>query len=327
MVLVKNRVPTKRPGPPMKRKIPSTVALSLFEAAARHESFARAAAEMYLTESAVSRQIAVLERFLGVRLFSRTKKQVILTDAGRLYSRAIRGNLDEIEMHTKSLMESKGKGGVLELAVIPTFASRWLLPRLNDFLHRNPDITVNLSERADPFTFRGTNLDAALHFDDPFWDGVEKVHLFEEEVVPVASPRHFDLLEIRTPAALMSLPLLHKRARPEAWQRWFEAAGCTQAIPAPAMRFELYAMVIDAARAGLGVGLVPRFYVQEDIERGALTIPFDVSLKHEKRYCLVYPEHKRDSPVVQAFRDWAIRTAEDFSRLGKSAEESKTPES
>lgn len=325
MVMVKNRGPTKRPGPPMKRKIPSTVALSLFEAAARHESFARAAAEMYLTESAVSRQIAVLERFLGVRLFSRVKKQVVLTDAGRLYSRNIRGNLDEIEMHTKSLMESKGKGGVLELAVIPTFASRWLLPRLNDFLSKNPGITVNLSERADPFTFRGTNLDAALHFDDPVWDGVEKVHLFEEEVVPVASPRHFDLLKIKGPSALMSLPLLHKRARPEAWQRWFETAGCKEVIPAPAMRFELYAMVIDAARAGLGVGLVPRFYVQEDVERGALAIPFDVSLKHEKRYCLVYPEHKRDSPVVQAFRDWAILTAEDFSGTGSAADESKRP--
>jgi LysR family glycine cleavage system transcriptional activator len=301
----------------MKRRIPSTVALSLFEAAARHESFARAAAEMYLTESAVSRQIAVLEEYLGVKLFSRVKKQVILTDAGRMYSRNIRGSLDEIEMHTKSLMEHKGAGGVLELAVIPTFASRWLLPRLNDFLQKNPGIMVNLTERAEPFTFRGTNLDAALHFDAPVWDGVEKVHLFEEEVVPVLSPAHFDARKIRKPVDLLSLPLLHKRARPEAWQHWFEAADYTGAVPPPAMRFELYAMVIDAVRAGLGVGLVPRFYVQEEVDDGLLAMPIDVSLKHEKRYCFVYPEHKRDSPVVQAFSAWVVEAAETFSRAGR----------
>ncbi|VTU34437.1 Gcv operon activator [Variovorax sp. PBS-H4] len=307
----------------MKRKIPSTVALCLFEAAARHESFARAAAEVFLTESAVSRQIAVLEQYLGVKLFSRVKKQVILTDAGRLYSRNIRGSLDEIEMHTKSLIESKGAGGVLELAVIPTFASRWLLPRLNDFLAKHPDITVNLSEKADPFSFHGTNFDAALHFDDPVWDSAEKVQLFEEEVVPVLSPQHFELAKFRTAPRLLALPLLHKRTRPEAWQRWFQAAGCSATVSAPAMRFELYAMVIDAARAGLGVGLVPRFYVQEDIERGVLAIPMDVSLKHEKRYCFVYPEHKRDSPVVQAFSRWVSGMAMEFSAVARPVQKSR----
>ena len=254
----------------------------------------------------------MLEGFLGVKLFSRGKKQVELTDAGRLYARNIRGNLDEIELHTKSLMQHKGSGGVLELAVIPTFASRWLLPRLHDFLQKNPGVTVNLSERADPFTFRGTNLDAALHFDDPVWDDVEKVQLFEEEVVPVLSPHHFDLSKIRSPADMSSLALLHKRMRPEAWARWFSACGVTSTLPPPAMRFELYAMVIDAAREGLGVGLVPRFYVQRDVQRGTLVIPFDHSLKHEKRYCLVYPVSKRDSPLVQAFREWVVAAVEEF---------------
>src|SRR6185369_9333294 len=137
----------------MKRKIPSTVALALFEAAARHESFARAADEMCVTESAVSRQIAALEGYLRVRLFSRVKKHVLLTDAGRQYSLNISANLNEIEMHTRSLMAHKGVGGMLELAVIPTFANRWLLPRLNEFRKRHPDITLNLSERPDPFIF------------------------------------------------------------------------------------------------------------------------------------------------------------------------------
>lgn len=270
---------------------------------------------MHLTESAVSRQIAVLEDYLGLKLFSRVKKQVVLTDAGRQYSENIRGSLDELELHTCALMEHKGASGVLELAVSPTFASRWLLPRLTDFLESHPGVTVNLSERAEPFSFKGTNLDAALNFDDPRWDDVEKVQLFEEEVVPVLSPRHFDLASLRTPDQLLTLPLLHKRTRPDAWQHWFEAANAPFDVPLPAMRFALYAMIIDAARAGLGVGLVPRFYVQEDVTAATLAIPFDVSLKHEKRYCLVYPRHKRDSPLVHAFREWVVGSAEAFKPI------------
>jgi len=298
----------------MKRKIPSTVALALFEAAARHESFARAADEMCVTESAVSRQIAALEGYLRVRLFSRVKKHVLLTDAGRQYSLNISANLNEIEMHTRSLMAHKGVGGMLELAVIPTFANRWLLPRLNEFRKRHPDITLNLSERPDPFIFRGTNFDAALHFDHPAWTGVVKVDLFDEEVVPVVSPRHHDISRLVTPEDLLTLPLLHKTTRTEAWDRWFEFAGYPNLELSSAMRFELYAMLIEAARAGLGVGLVPRFYVQDEIQRGDLAIPFDIALKQEKRYCLVYPEYKQDSPLVRKFRDWVVEVAREFNR-------------
>jgi len=298
----------------MKRKIPSTVALALFESAARHESFARAADEMCVTESAVSRQISVLENFLGVQLFSRVKQHVTLTAAGREYSGHIALNLNEIELHTRSLMTHKGMGGVLELAVIPTFANRWLLPRLHEFRAAHPDITLNLSEKPDPFPFRGTNFDAALHFDHPAWTGVVKVDLFDEEVVPVVSPRHYDLSTLKMPADLASIPLLNKSTRTESWERWFERAGAPALEVRTAMRFELYAMVIEAARAGLGAGLVPRFYVQDEIARGDLAIPFDVSLKHEKRYCLVYPEYKQESPLVKHFRDWVVRVAQEFNR-------------
>jgi LysR family transcriptional regulator, glycine cleavage system transcriptional activator len=302
----------------MKRKIPSTVALALFESAARHQSFARAAEEMFVTESAVSRQISALENYLGVKLFSRDKQHVILTNAGRGYSRSISDNLNEIELHTRSLMASKGVGDVLELAVIPTFANRWLLPRLHEFRRAHPGITLNLSDRPDPFSFRGTNFDGALHFDDPAWTGVVKVNLFDEEVVPVVSPRHFDLSSLKTAADLAALPLLTKSTRIEAWERWFERAGHHGLQIRSAMRFELYAMVIEAARAGLGVGLVPRFYVQDEIARDDLAIPFDVSLKHEKRYCFFYPESRQDSPALQVFRDWVIEMAEEFNRDRRS---------
>ncbi|MFW5329683.1 LysR substrate-binding domain-containing protein [Hydrogenophaga sp. ZJX-1] len=296
----------------MKRKIPSTVALSVFEAAARHESFARAAAELHLTESAVSRQIATLEGYLGVKLFSREKKQVALTDAGLRYAVAIRPNLDEVEAQTLALMSSKSGGGVLELAVIPTFAARWLVPRLPEFQRSFPRITVNIAERADPLTFRGTPFDMALHFDHISWEGVHKIHLFDEEVVPVLSPQHFDVKELQQARNFMQVPLLVKRSRPEGWQQWFELAGCKDAAPLPAIRFELYSTMIEAAKAGLGVGLIPRFYVHDDVQRGALAMPLDLAIKHEKRYCLLYPTHRVISPVAETFRDWIVAQAQDF---------------
>jgi LysR family transcriptional regulator, glycine cleavage system transcriptional activator len=302
----------------MRRKIPSTVALALFESAARHSSFARAAADMYLTESAVSRQIAALESYLGVKLFDRIKKQVVLTEAGRQYSQAIGTNLDEIEMHTTSLMSHRGAGGILELAVIPTFGNRWLIPRLRGFFSQHPSVTINLSERPEPFAFRGTNFDLALHYDHPSWIGVKKVNLFDEEVVPVANPRHFDFSTMQSPVDLLKHVLLYKRSRPDAWPHWFELAG----LPADAqwtqtVRMEMYSMVVEAARAGLGVGLVPRIYVSDEIARGDLKIPFDIPLKHEKRYCLIYPDYKSDSPLVQRFTDWVVEEAEVFHNSAK----------
>ena len=309
----------------MRRKIPSTVALVLFESAARHGSFSRAAADMYLTESAVRRQIAALEGYLGVKLFDRIQKRVVLTDAGRQYSGAIGPNLDELEMHTASLMTHRGQGGILELAVIPTFGNRWLIPRLHDFFAQHPDVTLNLSERPEPFAFRGTNFDLALHFDHPSWNGVSKVPLFDEEVIPVLSPAHFDLSRLRAPIDLLEHKLLYKRSRPDAWPHWFALAGLPRADAQHMVRMELYSMVIESARAGLGIGLVPRIYIEDEIARGDLAIPFDIALMHEKRYCLIVPEYKNDSILVQDFSNWVIAQAESFrtKQLARSPTEAK----
>ncbi|SHH66259.1 LysR family transcriptional regulator [Pollutimonas bauzanensis] len=297
----------------MRRKIPSTNTLTIFEAAARHGSFARAASELCLTESAVSRQITSLENYLDIKLFARVKKQVVLNDAGQAYIKNIAKSLADIEAHTLALMANKGDGGVLELAVIPTFANRWLLPRLQDFRRKHPNIMLNLSEKPQPFMFRDTIFDAALHFDHPAWTGVVKVDLFEERLVPVISPNYFDVAQLTSPQALLNMPLLHKSSRPNAWQHWFELAGYADGISAPGMHFDMYGMVIEAARAGLGAGLVPRFYVNNEIHRHDLMVPFDLELRHEKRYCLVYPEYKQDSPVVQAFRDWIVVIEKEFT--------------
>lgn len=298
----------------MKRKIPSTVALSVFEAAARHENFARAADELCLSESAISRQISALENYLDAKLFTRVGRQVVLNGAGRYYANRIAPHLEEIELHTQTLMANRGEGSILELAVIPTFSSRWLLPRLHEFRALHPDITINFSEKPEPFLFRGTHFDAALHFDHPAWTGVVKLELFDEEVVPVLSPRHYELASLQDPIDLRRLTLLHKAGKNDVWRHWFETAGVRDDRALRGMRFELYSMVIEAACAGLGVGLVPRFYVDRELKRGDLAIPFNIAVKHAKRYCVVYPEYKKDSPAVIAFRDWVGVSAKRFLR-------------
>lgn len=298
----------------MKRKIPSSVALSIFETAARHQNFARAAGELCLSESAISRQVSALENYLDAKLFTRVGRQVILNDVGRYYADRIGPHLEEIELHTQALMANRGSSGILELAVIPTFASRWLLPRLHEFRAQNPDITINFSEKPEPFLFRGSNFDAALHFDHPAWTGVIKLPLFDEEVVPVLSSRHHDITSLRDPKDLARITLLHKANKTDAWRCWFDMVTAHHSRPLPGMRFELYSMVIEAACAGLGVGLVPRFYVERELKRGDLVIPFDIAVKHAKCYCLVYPEYKKNSPVVSVFRDWVEASAQRFLR-------------
>ncbi|MEP4524266.1 MAG: LysR family transcriptional regulator, partial [Alloalcanivorax venustensis] len=150
----------------MRRKIPATTALVGFEAAARHQSFTKAAEELALTQSAICRQIANLEDFLGVKLFRRTRRGVQLTEAGRNYSRRVIARLDDLERDTLAVMGQHGPGQTLELAVVPTFATRWLLPRLRGFHDAHPGITVNLTNRTRPFLFADTEFDAAIYFGD-----------------------------------------------------------------------------------------------------------------------------------------------------------------
>jgi DNA-binding transcriptional LysR family regulator len=288
----------------MRRKIPSSGALVAFEAAGRHESFSRAAEELNLTEGAVSRQIGRLESYLGVLLFSRVKNKVHLTEDGQLYWEQVRSDLERIEAHTLNLIGRPSEGGVIELAAIPTFTNRWLIPRLPDFCARHPGITINISERPDPFLFADSPFDAALHFDHPAWAGMLRDTLFGEELVPICSPK---LTGGRTFASLSDISnfvLLHKRGRWDGWRNLFLHAGLDHLNPAGGIRYDLFTMIIEAARAGLGIGLVPRLYVAQEIQRGELLIPFEVRLPEEKTYCLIYPERKIGSWPLNVFVSW-----------------------
>ncbi|MCX4194873.1 LysR family transcriptional regulator [Methylobacterium organophilum] len=171
----------------MRRKIPSTAALIAFEAAARHESFTRAADELALTQSAICRQIGGLEEFLGLALFRRSRRGVKLTAAGQSYARRIATQLDAVERDTLSVMGQQGAMS-LELAVVPTFGTQWLVPRLRHFQALHPEITVNLTNRTRPFLFADTEFDAAIYFGDADWSGTEAHYLMPEDLQPVCSP-------------------------------------------------------------------------------------------------------------------------------------------
>ncbi len=296
----------------MRRKIPSIEALIAFEAAARHQSFTRSADELALTQSAVGRQIAILEEYLGVPLFNRIKKRISLTDVGMAYARQVRESLEKIERDTLAAMAHQGAGGILELAVIPTFATRWLIPRLPEFYARHENITLNLTTRAEPFMFTGTHFDAAIHFGNPVWPGAIAHHLFGEEMTPVCSPRLLDGRTDLRPEDLGNFTLLHQSARPDAWRQWLVQAGVREANCMKGQRYELFSMLVEAARAGLGIALVPRFFVLNELAGGELLIPCDLSLRNDKGYYLVYPECKQSSRLLMAFEKWLLETAQQY---------------
>jgi DNA-binding transcriptional LysR family regulator len=300
----------------MRRKIPGTELLVAFETAARHQSFTRAAEELSLTQSAVCRQIAALEGYLGVQLFNRVKKRVSLSEAGQTYATQIRDNLKRLERDTLSLMAHQGAGGVLELAVIPTFATCWLIPRLARFHAAHPGITLNLTTRAEPFMFTDTPFDAAIHFGNPIWPGATTDYLFGEEMVPVSCPKLLAGRRQIPARQLAKLPLLHQSARPDAWREWFEVAGLPNVNALRGPRYELFSMLVEASRAGLGVALVPRFFVVDELSTGELVVPCPYTLQSRGDYYLVVPKNKSGSLSLQTFCDWLKGEAEGYRDAG-----------
>lgn len=296
----------------MRRKIPNTWALLAFDACARHESFTKAALELSLTQSAVCRQIAGLEDFLGVPLFHRSKRGVALTDAGRIYSRQIAMRLNALERDTLELMAHRGQGGSLELAVLPTFATRWLMPRLPAFQRANPDITLNLSISTRPFLFNETGFDAAIHCGPAAWPGVQSSTLMQENLVPVCSPALIHPHTSITPAQLPEYPLLQQSTRPYVWRAWFESLGMKVEGDLAGPRYELFSMLGQAAMAQMGIGLIPPFLIEEELRSGQLIIALEHPFMSGNSYRLLVPEEKIASAALMKFSDWLLAEAREY---------------
>lgn len=296
-----------------RRLLPPLSSLSAFESAARNSSFTRAAEELSLTPGAVSRQITALEQLLGLRLFERTNNQSILTPAGQLYYESVVAGLTGLRAATAEVIASKGRGGVLRLGVLPTFGSRWLIPRIERFLELHRDLTVAFTTRLPgPFDFQREKLDAAIHFGDAVWPGAILEPLMGEELTLVASPALVKRQKFRAPSDLLRAVLLVHASQDRAWTEYFERHRLRRNNMQQTVKFEMFAMILQAAVSGLGVALVPSMLAQQELSSCQLIPLFDTRIKISHVYHFVYPQEKRDFYPVTAFREWLlseVRTA------------------
>ncbi|MFO1046831.1 MAG: LysR family transcriptional regulator [Geminicoccaceae bacterium] len=288
-----------------RRFLPSLSLLTAFEAVARTGSITAAADELSLTQGAVSRQIRALEGQLGTTLFVRERQRVRATVGGAAYAREIRDALRKISGASLNLRANPA-GGTLNLAILPTFGTRWLAPRLPRFLAASPGVTINLTTRLAPFDFRLEPLDAAIHFGRADWPGGEMVRLRAEQVIPVCAPQLKTKLGLTRPEDLRAAPLLHLATRPDAWESWFVANG-VGVEGVHGMLLDQFAMVAQAAIAGLGLALLPDFLIVEELASGALVTVLDRPLRSDGDYWLVWPPERAEHPPLAAFREWLVR--------------------
>ncbi|MEZ5646789.1 MAG: LysR substrate-binding domain-containing protein [Burkholderiaceae bacterium] len=302
----------------MRRTLPSMTALAAFESAARHNSFTKAADELHVTQGAVCRQIASLEAQLDLKLFRRSSRGVVLTEAGAAYSQRVRKRLEDVERDTLDLMAGGGYGGALELGVVPSFCTRWLIPRLTRFQESHPGITVNLSVRTRPFLFDATPFDAAIFAGDAAWPGTQGVDLMDEHMVPVCSPDYLACHGGKRAREIDwgRVTLLQQSTRPHSWRQWFTSRGMAVDGDMVGPRFELFSMQIEAAMHAMGVALVPRLLVDKEVRCGVLRVASPHSAPAERRYQLIFPEHKADNARLARFRDWLVQEAVAYNRAG-----------
>ena len=283
-------------------RLPPLSTLRPFEAAARLESFSRAADELHLTHGAVSHQVRALEEHLGTPLFARHGKRVALTAAGRVFAERVRAALDEIARAADGLRERREDR--LTVSVLPSFASRWLMPRLIRFMDAHPRVEVNVIASGALANFAADEVDVAIRFGVGPWPPHVCELFLEDEYFPVASPRTARGKLPKNPRELLKLGII--REDRDYWAQWFEAAGVPieEARTARGPIFNDSTYALQSAARGEGIALARRSIVGEDLERGTLRRLFDISVPSRERYWFVSPKETADMAKVKAFRTW-----------------------
>ncbi|CAI8869224.1 LysR family transcriptional regulator [Pseudomonas sp. IT-P4] len=289
-----------------KRYLPSIAALQCFEAVTRHLSFTRAAEELNLTQSAVSKQVAQLEELLQHLLFRRVRRRLQMTPAGDLYLVEVRKILTQVEMSTHYLRSYGGETEVLRVSTPPTFGARWLVPRLKGWRLRHPSIHLDLCSEQEADDLLQGRSDLAFYFGQGSRPGSECLKLFGEELVPVCAPGSLPDTPFTDPTQLTDLVLLQNASRPQAWHDWFDHQGYHTEHSYHGPRFETFYMCIRAAQVGCGVALLPRFLVEEELADGKLVIPWQHAMPSTDAYYLAYPEHSAEVPKVRDFVKWML---------------------
>lgn len=299
--------------PSPRRFLPSTASLRALEAVDRLGSATAAADELNLTQGAVSRQLQTLEDQLGVRLLLRHGRRLRLTPEAADYAASVREALQKIAQASLRLTVNPS-GGSLDLAILPTFGMRWLVPRLPDFARRHPEVTINLATRLRPFNFASEDFDAAIFFGDGAWPGTAALKLRDEALVAVAAPALLETDAPRMPPDLLRLPLLHIETRPRAWPDWFAAHG-VMAETVTGTVYDQYATITQAALHGLGVALLPDYLAEQDLATGRLVRAWGGPTPLPGGYYLVWPETRARHGALVTFRDWLATQADDDDRL------------
>ena len=288
-----------------RRFLPSLSLLMAFEAVLRTGSTAAAARELDLTQGAVSRLVQSLEAQLGQPLFDRHRRRLIATEAARTYGRDIMRALDLIQRASMELSVNP-TGGVLTLAVLPAFGTRWLAPRLGTFMTANPGVTINLATRLKRFNFEAEGFDAAIHFGTDDWRDAGHMKLFDERLTACAAPDFLSRHPIAGAEDLRGLPLLQIETRPTAWTVWFASQGLGPQ-PTRGMLFDQFAPMTQAAIAGLGLALLPDYLAASEIAEGRLVPVLERAVAGVGAYWLVWPNARANYPPLEAFRSWLGR--------------------
>ena len=298
----------------MARRLPPLNGLKAFEAAARSESFTRAAVELNVTQGAVSHQVKALEDTLGLKLFHRERQRLILTETGRDYLAVIRDALDQIAVGTERLLQRQ-ESGVLTVSTSPDFAAKWLVNRLSRFAEQHPEIDLRVAAMTQTVDFARDDVDIAIRHGDGSWPAVDVQRLYSERLFPVCSPKLIAGRNRITKAAdLLKFPLLRLEDAKN-WTRLFEAAGVKATVPSGPI-LNRASMLIDAAIDGQGIALARTALAAWDLINGRLVRPVDVSLKVAHTYWIVSLKAASNIPKVSTFRNWVLaEAAEDTRRL------------
>ncbi|WP_323779322.1 LysR family transcriptional regulator [Leisingera sp.] len=289
--------------------LPSISSLRALEALDRLGSASAAAEELALTQGAVSRQLQTLERQLGMALVQRDQKRLMLTSEAQDYAAEIRQALNLIVQSTLRL-QAAPLAGTLNLAILPAFGMRWLMPRLPEFSRLHPDVTINMSTRLEPFNFGTELFDAAIHFGDASWPGTDSLLLKHEQLLPVCAPQLLAGRVISEPKEILKLPLLHIQTRTMAWRDWFGQLGIATNGDLSGTIYDQFATITQAALHGLGVALMPDYLVEQDLATGRLVALHPEPVETEGAYYLVWPERKSTAPALKKFRSWLAGKAQ-----------------
>jgi LysR family transcriptional regulator, glycine cleavage system transcriptional activator len=285
----------------MADRLPAMQALRAFEAAARMRSLTRAAESLHLTHGAISHQIKSLEADFGVRLVERSGRGIRLTDEGERFATRVRAVLSDLGDAVREVAE-RANPRQLRVSVIPSFAARWLLPRIGRFFAAHPDIDLDVSASNALADFRRDDIDVAIRHGFGHWPGLVSEHLLDDVYFPVCSPRLANGRLPARPADLSRYTLL--RSEGEFWKPWFEASGLDWPEPSRGPTFSDSSHTMQAAIEGQGIALARSSLIGSDVHNGVLIRLFDIVVPGARKYFLVYPPRLADSPKLAPFRKW-----------------------